>query len=77
MRDYSFKVVIQKEPEDEGYYAYIPSLPGCNSGGLTLEETRANIQEALEGVLASMQAHGDPIPEDDVSLIVEVVRVAA
>ncbi|MCG3152906.1 MAG: hypothetical protein GEEBNDBF_02211 [bacterium] len=43
----------------------VPALPGCVSGGLTVDEARANIQEALEGVLATMRAHGDPIPEMD------------
>jgi predicted RNase H-like HicB family nuclease len=35
MRFYSFEIVIEKEPEDEGYSAYNPSLPGCFSNGRT------------------------------------------
>jgi hypothetical protein len=31
MKFYSFQIVIEKEPEDEGYYAYSPTLPGCFS----------------------------------------------
>ena len=29
MKFYSFQIVIEKEAEDEGYYAYSPTLPGC------------------------------------------------
>ena len=36
---YDFEIVIEKEPEDAGYFAYSPSLPGCFSNGLTIEET--------------------------------------
>jgi predicted RNase H-like HicB family nuclease len=35
MRFYNFEIVIEKEPEDEGYSAYSPSLPGCFSNGRT------------------------------------------
>ena len=38
MKFYSFQIVIEKEPEDEGYYAYSPTLPGCFSNGRTIEE---------------------------------------
>ena len=34
-----------------GYWAEVPSLPGCFTQGETLEELKANIQEAIEGWL--------------------------
>ena len=38
------------EPQkDGGYTAYIPALPGCISEGETLDETKRNLQQALEG----------------------------
>ncbi|MFV9646631.1 MAG: type II toxin-antitoxin system HicB family antitoxin [Desulfobacterales bacterium] len=41
------KVVL--EPSDEGgYTVYVPSLPGCISEGDTIDETLANIGEAVE-----------------------------
>ena len=56
MRYYSFEVVIEKEPEDQGYFAYSPSLPGCFSNGLTIEETRRNIREALRQHVEVLEA---------------------
>ena len=43
MRFYSFQIVIEKEPEDEGYFAYSPTVPGCFSNGKTIEEARRNM----------------------------------
>ena len=62
VRWYSFQVVIEKEPEDEGYLAYSPSIPGCFSKGETVEDARRNMRETLEQHLTSLAAHGLPIP---------------
>ncbi len=48
MRFYSFEIVIEKEPEDEGYFAYSPTLPGCFSNGRTIEDAKRNIREAVQ-----------------------------
>ena len=56
MKLYSFQIVIEKEPEDEGYYAYSPTLPGCFSNGRTEEEARLNMQEAIRSHVESLQA---------------------
>jgi predicted RNase H-like HicB family nuclease len=60
MKFYSFQIVIEKEPEDEGYYAYSPTLPGCFSNGRTVEEAKRNIREAIEQHLAALLAHAQP-----------------
>jgi hypothetical protein len=31
MRYFTFAILIEKEPGDEGYFAYSPTLPGCFS----------------------------------------------
>ncbi len=62
MKFYSFGIVIEKEPEDEGYFAYCPALTGCLSNGLTIEETKRNIREAIQLHLESLRAHNEPIP---------------
>jgi len=52
------RVLIQPD-EDGVFVAECPSLPGCISQGKTREEAVANIQEAIEGYLESLKAHGD------------------
>lgn len=41
--------VFKKVPE--GYIGYVEELPGANTQGETLEETRENLKEAIELVL--------------------------
>jgi len=75
MKFYSFQIVIEKEPEDEGYYAYSPTLPGCFSNGRTIEETKRNIREAIEQHLASLLSHAKPIPQNEALVHVEELTV--
>ena len=52
-------------PGEDGYWVIeCPSLPGCISQGKTREEAIANIKEAIELYIESLEAHGDPIPEE-------------
>ncbi len=44
------KVIIH-EAEEGGYWAEVPSLPGCITEGDTYDELIANIKEAVEGCL--------------------------
>lgn len=39
------------EQVPEGYIAYVEELPGANAQGGTLEEARANLEEAVQLVL--------------------------
>jgi predicted RNase H-like HicB family nuclease len=48
------KIVIHPA-EEGGYWAEVPGFPGCVSEGETLDEVRANIREAFEGVFGVMQ----------------------
>jgi predicted RNase H-like HicB family nuclease len=58
-------VVLHPE-EDGGFWVECPSLPGCLSQGDTREEALANIKEAIEAYIESLQKHGEPIPDDNV-----------
>ena len=44
--------VIVHEAEEGGYWAEIPSIPGCATQGDTFEELLQNIYEAVEGCLS-------------------------
>ncbi|MFN0093365.1 MAG: type II toxin-antitoxin system HicB family antitoxin [Dehalococcoidia bacterium] len=76
MRFYTFDVVIEKEPDDPGYFAYIPELPGCVTGGLTVEETRENMREALALYLESLRADGIAIPQPERPVVREQITLA-
>ena len=45
------KTIIHKA-EEGGYWAEIPSIPGCATQGDTFEELLKNIYEAVEGCLS-------------------------
>ena len=45
-------VVIEKD--EHGFYAWCPELKGCQSQGVSLEETIANIKEAIELYLETL-----------------------
>lgn len=75
MKFYSFQIVIEKELEDEGYYAYSPTLPGCFSNGKTIEDARRNIREAIQQHLESLRVHAEPIPQDERIVHVEELTV--
>ena len=75
MKYYSFQIVIEKEPEDAGYYAYSPTLPGCFSNGATLEEAKRNIREAIELHLAGLLARSETVPQNDRLVHVEELTV--
>ena len=70
MKFYTFKIIIEPEEEKNGgYYAYPPALRagspdlhGCYSNGATIEETRANMQEAIEQHLEALLEENKPIP---------------
>ena len=50
-------------PGEDGYFvAEIPVLPGCISQGKTRKEALANIKEAAELCLESMQEEGWKLP---------------
>jgi predicted RNase H-like HicB family nuclease len=72
MREY---VVIVHPDETVGYWTEVPVLPGCGSQGETVEEAIEMTRDAIEGVLESLRAHGEPIPEDRHMAVKVTVRV--
>jgi predicted RNase H-like HicB family nuclease len=56
------KVVL--EPSEEGgFTAYVPSLPGCISEGETSEQATANLREAVELYLETVEDDLDRRPD--------------
>ena len=60
MKDYQYTVVI--EPDGEQFHAFVPALPGCHTFGASIEETQANILEAIHLHLEAMREDHEDIP---------------
>ena len=45
-------MVVVYEAEEGGYWAEVPSIPGCATQGESFEELLDNIYEAVEGCLS-------------------------
>jgi predicted RNase H-like HicB family nuclease len=55
-----YAIVIERA--ESNLSAYVPDLPGCIATGATVDEVKANIQEAIDFHLEGMREDGDPIP---------------
>ncbi|MFO7675495.1 MAG: type II toxin-antitoxin system HicB family antitoxin [bacterium] len=66
-----YRVVIEQD-EDGIFVVQCPALPGCVSQGVTRDQALANIQDAIQGYLASLARHGEPVPPAISEEIVEV-----
>ena len=69
-----YAVIFERAPNN--WAAYVPDLPGCMTTGRTLDETKDNIREAIEGHLETLREFGDAIPEP-ASLAGEVEIITA
>ncbi|NIR50623.1 type II toxin-antitoxin system HicB family antitoxin [candidate division KSB1 bacterium] len=63
--------VIVHEAEEGGYWAEIPSIPGCATQDETFDELLSNIYEAVEGCL-SVDIRNIEVTEKDKVLEVAV-----
>lgn len=61
-----FNAIIEKD--QDGYFAYVPSLKGCVSQGDTYEEAIANIKEATELYIESLEQ------EEKISYLLKIVQ---
>jgi predicted RNase H-like HicB family nuclease len=43
---------IVHKAEEGGFWAEVPSIPGCATQGETMEDLRSNLREAIEGCLS-------------------------
>lgn len=66
-----FAVTLERD-EDGFYVSSCPALQGCHSQGRTRGESLSNIAQAIRGYLASMEKHGETLPNERWE-VVEVV----
>ena len=62
MREYS--VVLDPDEKGRGYTVLVPALPGCITQGRSREEALRRAREAISAYIASLEADGEPIPEE-------------
>lgn len=58
---YRFLVVVEKAVNN--YSAYSPDLPGCVATGKTIDETTANMREAVKMHIEGLLEDNLPVPE--------------
>lgn len=54
--------IVVLEPDEDGWTASVPDLPGCLSDGNTYEEASESIREAIRLWIETAQSKGWPIP---------------
>ena len=62
MRKYT--IILHPEPEEGGYSVIVPALPGCVTQGETVEQCIERAKEAIAGYIESLEAAGEPVPEE-------------
>jgi predicted RNase H-like HicB family nuclease len=66
-----YRIILEVD-EDGVFVAECPALPGCVSQGTTREQAIANIRDAIEGYLASLKKHDEPVPPPISEEVIEV-----
>lgn len=61
--------VVVHEAEEGGYWAEVPSIPGCATQGDSFEELLNNLYEAVEGCLS---VDVDEVPVSDTDRVIEI-----
>jgi predicted RNase H-like HicB family nuclease len=68
--------VVLHQAEKGGFWAEVPSLPGCFAQGETVGDTLADMQEAIQSHLEALKNDGQIIPIDDVLPEITQVEVS-
>ena len=68
-----YRVIIEQD-KDGMFVVECSSLPGCISQGKTREEAIANIKDAINGYLESLEKHNEPIPPSIAEELIEIKR---
>lgn len=62
MKSYTYRIII--EPDGKEYHGYVPALPGCHTHGATLEETKANLRDAIKVCVEYLNESKGSVPEE-------------
>ena len=56
-----YPAIVEGDAES-GYSVFFPDLPGCTSGGDTLQEAALNAEQGLAAHIALMLSADEPVP---------------
>jgi predicted RNase H-like HicB family nuclease len=66
-----FTAIIEKD--GDWYIAYCPEVPGANGQGRTIEESKANLAEAISLILEDRRQDAmRGLPEDAIRVVVAI-----
>ena len=77
MKTRTYTVVLDADPDGEGYTVTVPALPGCITEGGTVAEALDNVREAISLYIEGLEEAGRAVPEEVTPVVVEQVTVSA
>ncbi len=77
MKEYKYTIILDPDPEEEGYTVTVPALPGCVTQGETIEEAIAMAKDAIRLYIETLIADGEPVPQEHEHPQAIIVKVAA
>jgi predicted RNase H-like HicB family nuclease len=63
MSQRTYRVLLTPEPEG-GFTVSVPALPGCTTYGESIDHALSMAKEAIELYVETLEAEGDPVPDD-------------
>ncbi len=64
-------------PEEDGRYTVsVPALPGGTTYGSTVDQALERIRDAIQQYVASLEAHGEPVPVEPAPAQLATVEVS-
>ena len=67
MKQRTYRILLTPE-EEGGFSVSVPALPGCFTQGETIDEAIEMAKEAISLYVESLEAGGEPVPDDNNSL---------
>ena len=69
-----YTVILEPQEKGQGYTVLVPALPGCITQGRSRDEAIERAKEAIAAYIESLEADGEPVPQE--TQPVEVLKVA-
>lgn len=67
MSQLTYRILLTREPEG-GFTVNVPALPGCVTFGENIDHAMEMAKEAIELYVETLQADGEPVPDDSQTL---------